>query len=121
MGPAIRQAVARDKLCKHLHDREKLYKDLFDNVAWEVMGAALNTKTQLFKLWVTKHVSGFCATGKMMKKFCYQAHTFCLCCKLPGMDEDTAYLLICPDFRMRTAWSHKIAELEEWVSDTAGP
>ena len=81
-------------MCNHLHDREKLHKDLFDNVAWEAMGAALNIKPQLFQLWVTKQVSGFCATGKIMKKFRYQAHETCPCCKLPGVVEDTAHLLI---------------------------
>ena len=85
------------------------------------MGSALRTKPQLFQLWMTKHVSGFCATGKMMKKFCYQVHKTCPCCKLPGVVENTAHLLICPDIRMQAAWSTKIEELEEWTNNTGGP
>ena len=57
----------------------------------------------------------------MMKKFHYQAHKTCPCCKLPGVVEDTAHLLICPDVRIFTAWTTKTAELKEWVSDMAGP
>ena len=85
------------------------------------MGAALHTKPQLFQLWVTKHVSGFCATGKMMKKFRCQAHETCPCSKLPCVVGDTAHLLICLDVRIRTAWATKTFDLEEWVGDTAGP
>ena len=120
VGSAIRQALVYNKLRTHLHNQEKLHEDLFDTVAWEAMGSAISTKPQLFQLWVTKHVSGFCATGKMMKKFCYQAHKTCPCCKLMGVVEDTAHVLICPDIRIRTACSTKIAELKEQINDTAG-
>ena len=41
------------------------YAMAFDNVDWESRNSALNGKPDMFKMWLFKQSSSFCATGKI--------------------------------------------------------
>ena len=64
IGPSVRRAVVENELRDYFHAKERLHRNHFDLVAWDIIGKAMDYKPKLFQMWVTKHVSRFCATEK---------------------------------------------------------
>jgi hypothetical protein len=71
------------------------YATAFDNVDWETRDKALHGKPDMFKMWLFKQSSSFCATGKNMGRCFGSEHTACPNCGQP--DEDSEHLLHCRD------------------------
>jgi hypothetical protein len=51
------------------------YATAFDNVDWESRDKALHGKPDMFKMWLFKQSSSFCATGKNMGRWFGSEHT----------------------------------------------
>ena len=61
---AVRFAISSKAIRKRLDDKGRLPKETFDCIDWETVGCAMKTFPPLFRLWVTKHVSGHCGVGQ---------------------------------------------------------
>ena len=70
------------------HDKARLYWSMkgrlsyqqFDDIDWEAIDGAISVKPHLFQLWHAKHHSGWCATGKNMKRWGFWNSDTCPCC-----------------------------------------
>ena len=62
----IRNEIFGTDLREHLDDRGILTADAFALVDWDALGDASDTFPALYRLWVSKHVSGHCGVGKMI-------------------------------------------------------
>lgn len=56
----------------------------------------------LFRLWASKHLSGFCPIGHIMKIWKFPLDRGCPCCVED--DETTMHFLICPNDGMQLTW-----------------
>jgi hypothetical protein len=62
--------------------------------------------------WIVKHASGFCATGKMMKRWKQRDSDFCPRCQAP---EDTTHVWTCKGKDANATWNKSIEELRKWL------
>jgi hypothetical protein len=87
----VRQHVFSKDLRKHLHEKKKLDKEFFDCVDWDANSDAFAAFPQLFKLWATKHVSGWCGVNSMMFHWGRVESPLCPCCGM--VDETTEHVM----------------------------
>jgi hypothetical protein len=67
----------------------------FNSVDWKSRDQCLAPKLDMFKMWVFKQSSKFCASGRNMGRWFGSEHTSCPNCR--SEDEDSAHLLHCRD------------------------
>lgn len=92
------------------------YASTFDNVDWEARDAALAGTPDMFKLWLCKQGSSFCASGKNMGRWFGSDVTSCPNCG--AEDEDSAHLLHCPDAGRYGLLRAEVDELSSWMQST---
>lgn len=92
IGP--KEPLRRHRWGSHLrrspHEQGRLHKKAFWKIDWDAMEDSMNEFPQLFQCWVTKHVSHFCATGKMQL--------------IEEPVKTATHLLICPHEGMQDNW-----------------
>jgi hypothetical protein len=91
------------------------YATAFDNVDWELRDKALHGKPDMFKMWLFKQVSSFCATGKNMGRWFGSEHTECPNCSQP--DEDSKHLLHCRDSGRYSLFRSEVNNLVVWLRE----
>jgi hypothetical protein len=103
------------QLQSHLHNRNILPSAAFLDVDWDAINSATSHFPPLYKLWMSKHVSGFLGMGKMMKHWKFWNHQKCPCCQ--HIKEDKAHLLTCPDQSCIDQWNTSVQGLAEWLQE----
>jgi hypothetical protein len=99
-------------LCK----KKRITRSAFDDIDWEAMATAMDLFPPLYRLWVSKHVSGFFGIGTMMLNWKYWEHSPCPCCHYER--EDKLHLLTCPHADCATTWQNSLLGLEAWMLET---
>jgi hypothetical protein len=114
-GKAIRAAVFGLRLRTHLVTKQRILPAAFDDIDWPAMATATNLFPPLYRLWVSKHVSGFFGIGTMMLNWGFWEHSKCPCCSHPR--EDKIHLMTCPDADCAEIWQASLFGLEVWFED----
>ena len=65
----------------------------FDLVDWEAVDKMMNNSSHQFFTWVTKHVSKFCVTKKMLHRWGELTYLLCPCYMPTGFQEDKRHHL----------------------------
>ena len=86
----------------------------FDHVDWAARRRVLHHKPDMFRSWLFKQTSSFCATGRNMARWYDETVTECPNCGAP--DEDSRHLLHCPDAGRFALFRERLKELEQWMS-----
>ena len=107
IGSCVRDVRGKQFMKKHLADTGKMAGKVFDKVDWVANGKAMEGSAQQFRLWVTKHSSGFCGTNKMLKRWGESITEFCPCCQKIGVSEDTRHQMHC-DMDERKSFCRRI-------------
>jgi len=89
------------------------HAQVFDNIDWKARDKALEGKPDMFKQWLFKQSSGFCASGKNMGRWFGSEHTSCPNCNSP--QEEASHLLHCPDAGRFSLFRTEVKKLEEWL------
>lgn len=89
------------------------YSATFDSVDWEARDKSISSKPDMFRIWLFKQSSSFCASGKNMGRWFGSAVTCCPNCLQP--DEDAAHLLHCPDPGRFALLRDELRGLEDWM------
>ena len=106
-GKAIHHADFGSKLQAFLVSKKRITRSAFDDIDWEAMATATDLFPPLYRLWVSKHVSGFFGIGTMMFNWKYWEHSQCPCCHYER--EDKLHLLTCPHANCTTTWQNSLA------------
>jgi len=117
IGQPLRDAVSMIAMKRHLIDNNTIVPMAFGVIDWEAVGKKMSTTGQQHKIWITKHVSGFCATNKMMYKRGLEDHTQCPCCKIPGIVETTRHQAKPNDPERMLLWKDSVNDLKQWLSE----
>ena len=117
IGQPLRDAVSMIAMKRHLIDNNTIVPMAFGVIDWEAVGKKMSTTGQQHKIWITKHVSGFCATNKMMYKRGLEDHTQCPCCKIPGIVETTRHQAKCNDPERMLLWKDSVNDLKQWLPE----
>jgi hypothetical protein len=115
IGIPLRNEVSRLLMRSFLHGNNRLHCQSFDKVDWEAMGQKMKTTPTHHKIWITKHLSGFCATNKSKNHRDRSHATMCPCCKNPNIIEDTRHILHCTDPLRTELWNDSLKDLEQWL------
>jgi hypothetical protein len=68
--------------------------------------------------WLSKWMTGFCGTGKMLKIYRFQKHSKCPRCQTDN--ENTNHVLQCNHSEALTLWNTSLTSLEEWMLSNNG-
>jgi predicted RNA-binding Zn-ribbon protein involved in translation (DUF1610 family) len=127
-GEPWRTVLAGKKITSHLRERLRehctlpaakrywQHKSRFVNrdiqlLDWEALGSALKATPTQRQHWVSKMLSGFCATGVMMKRRKERASNECPRC---GEIEDVEHIWRCKH-DTKLIWDKAMKNLEEWM------
>ena len=77
---------------------------------WKTMHAALATLTLRRQIWLLKHISGYCATGKKMKLWKKRDTDECPLC---GIQEDHHHIITCPSVSAQQRWDQLYQKLSQ--------
>jgi hypothetical protein len=86
----------------------------FDCVDWEARDRSLASKPDMFKIWLFKQGSSFCATGKNLGRWFGEPITCCPNCHCP--QEDSSHLLHCPDPGRFGFFRSEVIDLQKWLN-----
>jgi hypothetical protein len=102
--------IARDLF----HDKKIIPSQYFHLVNWEALHRVMHTLPQMYRVWLTKHVSGFCGTNKQLSRMSSSMDNKCMCCG--GKNEDKLHITRCPDPGRTTLFTQTVLELIEWMT-----
>jgi hypothetical protein len=86
----------------------------FNCVDWEACDRSLASKPGMFKIWLFKQGSSFCATGKNLGRWFGELVTCCSNCHCP--QEDSSHLLHCPDSGRFGFFRSEVTELQKCLN-----
>ena len=116
IGPPLRNEVARLNMRQFLASKGRLSLQGFDEVDWDAMEVKMASTPDQHRIWITKHVSGFCGTNHMLNKRKSSHSTICPCCKDPAIIENTFHQLHCTDIQRVELWEKCVKSLEKWLA-----
>lgn len=92
----------------------------FDAVDWDTLDLVLSSTSDMFRIWLCKQFSSFCATRKNMGRWFGSEATQCPNCK---EDKETSqHLLHCPDAGRSAFFRDEVKTLQSWpASNHADP
>ena len=97
-------ANVRHTLQDHIHSKNmkeflcrkgEIEPIIYDCIDWEANGRAMKTLKFSERIWVTKHVSGFCGSAKMMER-CKKWES-ALCPRCGDVIEDNWHIMWCKE------------------------
>ena len=100
-----------------LQDKKIVSSYNFDMIYWDGLGRAMLRYPQMFRAWVTKHVSGSCGTNMQLSRTNHTITNQCPCCNHP--DESTVHITRCLDEGRHTMFRQSLEILLNWM-DTSG-
>lgn len=90
----------------------------FHLVYWDGVHQVMHAMPQMYKVWVTKHVSGFCGTNKQLSRMDNSIANKCRCCG--RRNEDKLHITRCSNPGRTMLFLHTVTELIEWMQCSNG-
>jgi hypothetical protein len=94
--------VARD----YWMPKHQITPHLFTRINWTACGRAMKAIPFGKKRWLVKHLTGFCAVGRVMKRRNEWVHDKCPLCLQPN--ETASHVTFCRDVRARLQWTRSL-------------
>ena len=118
VGPALRNEVSRLSMKAFLCNPKRAILTIpaFDEVDWQSVEVMMKNEPQQFNLWISKHVSGFCGTNKMLYKRKQSSSPYCPVCKHPNIEESTRHQALCRDTYRQQIWIDSVSHLDKWLA-----
>ncbi len=85
----------------------------FDYVHWEGLQLTMASLPQMYRVWVSKHVSGACATNRYLAKMDPKVINKCPCCG--RRNETTLHITRCTNSGRRLMFEQTSRELTQWM------
>ena len=102
----IQNHIYHEQMKCFLIEKRQYTEDSFKSIDWIAIEKAAESMSTRRRIWLTKFVSGFCATGSVMKKrklWDDELCPLCGCCK-----ETTDHIIQCTDERSRLQYQKSI-------------
>jgi hypothetical protein len=85
-----------------------------DAVDWDAIGGAMKAVPINRQIWITKHVTGFCATGNNMLRRKIRATAQCPRC---SHDETPEHVWKCQGADANDIWDKSLSSLKSWLQE----
>ena len=109
----IKEWIYTKEMKNFLIQNKGYHKNAFDLIDWTAVEKASNTLTNSKQIWLTKHITGFCATASKMHKRKIWENNLCPLCNLEK--EDMYHLITCPDHRARATFDKSLRKLDKYM------
>ncbi len=101
------------------HEKNILSRDDFHLVWWDGLAEAMARYPKMYRVWMTKHVSGFC--GNNVQQYCWSKGDHSPKCEFCGKeDEYTSHICRCDDPGRDSMFRTSVSELTSWMINTLG-
>jgi hypothetical protein len=110
----ITDHIHGSKARKYWDDKRRFGLPGSSAIDWETVERAMSTSSFRRRQWVTKHTSGFCGTGKMMKLWKQRSSAACPRCGVEP--EDVEHVWKCQDRGAKEQWTASLQELSDWLT-----
>ena len=110
LDKTIREARHAGKILKYWEEKGRFGNGNKADIDWETAGSAMKTVTRTRRQWVTKHVSGFCATGKMMRQWGKRTSAKCPRC---DCNEDAQHVWKCRGSGTDEIWTTAMGKFKD--------
>jgi hypothetical protein len=111
--PAINRHWGRLEAREHYHSQGVLHRDLFDEVDWDSTERVMTRAPEMFLVWVTKQVSGFCGSNHMMNLIYEDVVDRCPNCG--HLPEKANHILHCRSPDRVAVFTSSVMKLTEWL------
>ena len=113
-GEEIRFVMGRTKARRFYLEDLGWMAATFDAVDWEARDQALSRTSDMFRTWLCKQCSSFCATGRNMERWFDSEATACPNCRID--DETADHLLHCFDPGRTAFFNDEVKSLQGWLT-----
>jgi hypothetical protein len=100
------------------HQKQIIQQQHFDYVHWDGLRLAMTQLPQMYKVWVTKHVSSACATNRHLSKMDSRVLNKCSCCG--RRNESILHITRCTNEGRRLMFQQTVQELVQWMARSHG-
>jgi hypothetical protein len=90
--------------------------DQLQNVDWDVIGGAMKQVSLSRQIWISKHVTGFCATGNNMLRRKARSTAQCPRCRY---DETPEHVWTCRGSDAPIIWEKSLTRLKDWLQENS--
>ena len=112
VGTAVSEVIHGSKILKYWEDKGRFEERDEAAIDWNCVEKAMKEVNRTRRVWVTKHVSGFCASGKMMLRWKKRESAKCPRC---DETEDAKHVWLCRGAGADEVWLAAIAKLRTWL------
>ena len=106
-----------DKMAKlHYHAKGIVDSSLFDDVYWDGVDNVLARSPEMFSVWVTKQVSGSCATNHMLARW-PGSKVVDECPNCGCTPERSTHIHFCRDPGRLMVFHESVSKLLEWLTE----
>jgi hypothetical protein len=103
---------------KALFQRRRIVSEHnYGRIAWAALGRAMDMYPQMYRTWVTKHVSGFSGTNRQLSRTEGGPENRCPCCLCP--DESAAHITRCKNAGRLKMFKATVDTLLDWMETTS--
>jgi hypothetical protein len=88
----------------------------FDRIDWEIIGGAMKQVPLSRQIWISKHVTGFCATGNNMLRRKVRTSAQCPRCT---QDETPVHVWTCHGHDTNAIWDKSLKNLKSWLLENS--
>ena len=110
---AINRSWGRDIAREHYHAVDLIHRDHFDEVYWDGVEKVMARVPEMFSVWVTKQVSGFCGSNHMLRHIYGDVVDECPNCHLSP--ERSSHMCLCLDSGRDSVYQHSVSKLCDWL------
>jgi ribonuclease HI len=104
---------------KLFHEKDIVCREDFHLVWWEGMAETMSRYPKMYRVWMTKHVSGFC--GNNVQQYYWNKGDHSPKCEFCGWeDEYTSHICRCEDPGRDCMFRISVGELTRWMTSTLG-
>jgi hypothetical protein len=112
MRDKLRETINTADALTHWDKKQRFREGKADCIDWLAFGAAMKAETLGRRRWVSKTVSGFCATGRMMFRRKEWDSDKCPRCRQPN--ENTDHVWKCKQ-DTESLWNKSMETLKQWL------
>jgi hypothetical protein len=111
---SLRYLLSKAEARRFLTTEQGWTAEQFDSVGWDWLHQVLASKPVMFRLWLSKQHSNFCATGLQMKRCKLSDDDRCPSCW--SCRERARHLCACPSDSRTQLFLDNVADLEGWLT-----
>ena len=83
------------------------------HIDWPAIGTAMKESSLYKRHFVSKHSTGHCGVGKMMKLWGFRTDDSCPRCK--AVEESAPHVILCPHPAASKLWLEQVDSLKNWL------